>query len=86
MTVVNDDVIARNEPSNVPVHRAVCGMPSRKTNVDIGRHVRLRRTIVDKWNVIPDGTVIGYDAVADRKRFTVSESGIVVVEHGHAWD
>ncbi|MBP8300664.1 MAG: glucose-1-phosphate adenylyltransferase [Planctomycetes bacterium] len=52
----------------------------------IGKRCKLRRTIVDKWNVIPDGTVIGYDAVADRKRFTVSESGIVVVEHGHAWD
>jgi glucose-1-phosphate adenylyltransferase len=52
----------------------------------IGKRCKLRRTIVDKWNVIPDGTVIGYDAEADKKRFTVSESGIVVVEHGHNWD
>ncbi|MBL8748465.1 MAG: glucose-1-phosphate adenylyltransferase [Planctomycetes bacterium] len=51
----------------------------------IGKHCRLKRVIVDKWNKVPDGTVIGYDLEADRKRFTVSPTGIVVVEHGHKW-
>jgi glucose-1-phosphate adenylyltransferase len=49
-------------------------------NVTIGRHSKIRRTIIDKGVVIPDGTVIGYDLDEDRKRgFTVTESGIVVV-------
>lgn len=51
----------------------------------IGKRCKLRRVIVDKWNVVPDGTVIGYDAEADKKRFTVSPTGIAVVEHGHQW-
>lgn len=49
-------------------------------NVNVGRHVKLRRVIVDKNVVIPDGSVIGYDPEADRKNgYTVTESGIVVV-------
>jgi glucose-1-phosphate adenylyltransferase len=45
----------------------------------IGRDVKLRRTIVDKWTKIPAGTVIGHDPAEDRKRFTVTDAGIVVV-------
>ncbi len=52
----------------------------------LGKHCRLKRVIVDKWNKVPDGTVIGYDLEADKKRFTVSPTGIVVVEHGHKWE
>jgi len=49
-------------------------------NVTVGRHVKLRKVIVDKTVVIPDGSVIGYDLEADRKNgYTVTESGIVVV-------
>jgi glucose-1-phosphate adenylyltransferase len=49
-------------------------------NVNIGRHARIRKTIIDKGVVIPDGTTIGYDHAADRRRgYTVTESGIVVV-------
>lgn len=48
--------------------------------VSVGRHVRLRRTIVDKDVVIPPGTTIGFDEAADLARgFTVTPSGIVVV-------
>ncbi len=36
-------------------------------------------------NEVPDGTVIGYDVEADRKRFTVSSTGITVVARGHQW-
>jgi len=49
-------------------------------NVNVGRHARIRRTIIDKNVVVPDGTIIGFDHDADRRRgFTVTESGIVVV-------
>ncbi len=49
-------------------------------NCDIGRRCRLRRTILDKNVNIPPDTVIGYDMEQDRKRYCVTESGIVVVE------
>lgn len=47
--------------------------------VNVGRYARLRRCIIDKDVEIPPGTEIGYDPVADRKRFFVSDGGIVVV-------
>ncbi len=50
--------------------------------VDIGRHCRIRRAIIDKDVRIPPHTVIGYDRELDRKRFTVTESGITVVSAG----
>jgi len=50
--------------------------------VEIGRHCRIRRTIVDKGVKIPAGTTIGYDHEVDRERFTVTDSGIVVVPKG----
>jgi glucose-1-phosphate adenylyltransferase len=51
-------------------------------DVDVGRHARIRRAIVDKNVRIPAGTEIGYDLDEDRKRFTVSEGGVVVVPKG----
>lgn len=51
-------------------------------NVRVGRHARLRRCIVDKGVEIPSGTHIGFDLEADRKRFTVTENGIVVIRKG----
>jgi glucose-1-phosphate adenylyltransferase len=50
--------------------------------VDIGRHSKIRRTIIDKGVKIPPNTTIGYDLEADRARFTVTETGIVVVPKG----
>ncbi len=50
--------------------------------VEIGRHCKIRRTIVDKGVKIPAGTTIGYDIEHDRERFTVTDSGIVVVPKG----
>ncbi len=46
---------------------------------NIGRHARIRRAIIDKNVSIPDGEVIGYDLEQDRKRFFVTDSGIVVI-------
>lgn len=45
----------------------------------IGKGAKVKRAIIDKWIEIPAGETIGYDLEADKKRFHVSESGIVVV-------
>jgi len=47
--------------------------------VEVGRHSRLQRVVVDKRVVIQPGTVIGEDPEEDRKRYWVDESGIVVI-------
>lgn len=52
-------------------------------NVNIGRHSKIKRTIIDKNVDVPPGTRIGYDAEEDRARgFHVTESGITVVPAG----
>ena len=49
-------------------------------NVTIGRGARIKRAIIDKNLVIPEGAIIGYDHEQDiRNGHTVTESGIVVV-------
>lgn len=48
-------------------------------NVDVGRHVVLKRVIVDKNCKIPDGMEIGVNLEEDRKRFHVSENGITLI-------
>ena len=50
--------------------------------VEVGRHSKIRRAIIDKGVKIPANTTIGYDVEDDRQRFTVTESGIVVVSKG----
>jgi glucose-1-phosphate adenylyltransferase len=48
--------------------------------VDVGRHCRIRRAIVDKEVRIPQNTTIGYDPEHDRQRgFQVTEGGVVVI-------
>ncbi|WP_447973193.1 glucose-1-phosphate adenylyltransferase [Nitrospira sp. Kam-Ns4a] len=51
-------------------------------NVTIGEHARIRRAIIDKDVSIPAKAEIGYDLEADRSRFTVTESGLVVISKG----
>jgi glucose-1-phosphate adenylyltransferase len=51
-------------------------------NVNIGRHCKIRRAIIDKHVEIPAHTTIGYDRAEDKKRFHVTESGIVVIPKG----
>ncbi|MBK7590606.1 MAG: glucose-1-phosphate adenylyltransferase [Betaproteobacteria bacterium] len=48
-------------------------------NVEIGRHVRLRRTIVDKHCRLPAGLVAGIDPAADRRRFHVTDGGVTLI-------
>jgi len=51
-------------------------------NVDIGRHCRIRRAIIDKDVKIPPGAEIGYDLEEDKKLYHVTPSGIVVIPKG----
>lgn len=48
-------------------------------NVVIGRHAKIRRAIIDKDVEVPPHTEIGYNLEEDRKRWYVSEGGIVVI-------
>ena len=48
-------------------------------HVNIGRHSRVRRAIIDRHVQLAEGTVIGYDREADRQRFHLTDSGVVVV-------
>jgi len=51
-------------------------------NVIIGAESRVRRAIIDKDVIIPPHSEIGYDLEADAQRFTVTESGLVVIAKG----
>jgi glucose-1-phosphate adenylyltransferase len=48
-------------------------------HVDIGRYSRIRRAIIDRNIRIPEGSVIGFDSSEDRKKYHVSDTGIVVI-------
>ncbi len=50
--------------------------------VDVGRHARIRRAIIDKEVHIPPNFQIGIAPEEDRKRFFVSDTGIVVIPKG----
>ena len=47
--------------------------------VAIGRHVVLRRAVIDRGCQIADGMEIGVDPAADRRRFFVTDGGITLV-------
>jgi glucose-1-phosphate adenylyltransferase len=48
-------------------------------NVDIGRHAHLRRVVVEKNCVIPEGLKVGFDPEEDSKRFYVTKKGITLI-------
>jgi len=66
--------------SNVHVHegsnleRAVV-LPDTR----IGKGVVLKDVVIDKGCIIPDGTIIGVDHEADKKRFYVTNKGVTLV-------
>jgi glucose-1-phosphate adenylyltransferase len=45
----------------------------------VGRHARIRRAIIDRDVLIPRAALIGYNEEEDRRRHTVTDSGVVVV-------
>ncbi len=52
--------------------------------VNVSRHAKIRRAIIDKDVDIPPGIEIGYDHELDRSRgFVVSESGLTVIAKTH---
>jgi glucose-1-phosphate adenylyltransferase len=54
------------------------------SHVNVGRHCRIRRAILDRDVHVPEGTTIGYDAEADRQRYFVTETGITVVTRDYS--
>ena len=48
-------------------------------DVQINRHCRLSRVVIDRGCKIPEGLVIGEDAELDAQRFHRTEGGVVLV-------
>lgn len=48
-------------------------------HVNVGRHSRIRRAIIDRHVKLPEHTEIGYNMDEDRKRYHISDNGVVVV-------
>jgi len=50
-------------------------------NVNVGRHSRFRRSIIDSGVQLPEGTEIGFDVEKDRKKGHIVTPGGIVVVH-----
>ena len=48
-------------------------------DVQINRHCRLRKVVIDRGCKLPEGLVIGEDADLDARRFHRTEGGVVLV-------
>ncbi|MBI3998001.1 MAG: glucose-1-phosphate adenylyltransferase [Armatimonadetes bacterium] len=48
----------------------------------VGAGARLRRVIVDRYNIIADVDAIGFDPLRDAQRYQVDPSGVVVLPRG----
>jgi glucose-1-phosphate adenylyltransferase len=66
--------------SNVHVH-SFCDIVDSVIlpDVEIHRHTRLRRCVVDRRCILPEGFTAGLDPEQDRKRFYVSERGVTLI-------
>lgn len=53
--------------------------------VEVGRHARIHRAIIEKNVRIPEGAQIGVNPEEDRHRFPCSDTGIVVIPKGFAF-
>lgn len=66
--------------SNVKVHSfALVEDSVVLPEVEIGRHARIRKAIIDRGCRIPEGLVIGENIEEDRNRFRVTDKGVVLV-------
>jgi glucose-1-phosphate adenylyltransferase len=54
------------------------------SHVNVGRHCRIRRAIIDRDVHIPEGTAIGFDPEADRQKYFVTDTGITVVTRDYS--
>jgi len=54
------------------------------SHVNIGRHCRIRRAIIDRDVHIPEGSVIGYDPEEDKRNYFVTDTGITVVTRDYS--
>jgi glucose-1-phosphate adenylyltransferase len=54
------------------------------SHVNIGRHCRIKRAIIDRDVHLPEGTVIGYDQAEDKKNYFVTPSGLTVVTRDYS--
>jgi glucose-1-phosphate adenylyltransferase len=54
-------------------------------NCHIHRYARVRRAIIDKNVEVPEGETVGWDMDHDRRRFTVTDAGIVVIPRDYTF-
>lgn len=54
------------------------------SHVNIGRHCRIKKAIIDRDVHLPEGTVIGYDQNEDRRHYFVTPSGLTVVTRDYS--
>ena len=47
--------------------------------VEVGRNCKISKAIIDRGCKIPEGTVIGDDPIEDRKKYRVTDEGVVLV-------
>ena len=47
--------------------------------VEVGRNVRLKRVVIDRGVIVPDGLVVGEDPVLDGKRFRRTDNGVCLI-------
>jgi len=56
-------------------------------NVEIGMHCKIKNTIIDKYVIVPDNTIIGHNKKDDIKRgFFISKKGITVIPKGYRFE
>jgi len=66
--------------SNVKVHSYASVEDSvLLPEVDVGRHCRIRKAVIDRGCRLPEGMVIGENAEEDKQRFRVTAKGVVLV-------
>jgi len=74
--LIKNSVLCTNVIAEEQTHMVDCVV---LPDCTIGKHCSLRRVVLDRSCVVPDGTVIGYDKDLDAARFQVTDSNIVLV-------
>ena len=78
--IVSGEVVRTMLFNNVRVHsHAHVRWSVLLPGVQVGRHARLNKTVIDRDCIIPDGMVIGEDPALDAQRFHVTAGGVTLV-------